>query len=90
MTDAEQDQAVCATRADVTVGDLYRRGGGRVPSAIRAMCAACPVRTPCVEDALRHEGDASRHLRFGIWGGTTPAERHAIAAGRRVPQEVAG
>jgi WhiB family redox-sensing transcriptional regulator len=43
----------------------------------QAVCAACPVRQPCLEFALEHD------LVYGIWGGTTPAERQAwrMAAG---------
>jgi WhiB family transcriptional regulator, redox-sensing transcriptional regulator len=37
----------------------------------KAICAACPVRQPCLEFALEHD------LVHGIWGGTTPAERQA-------------
>ena len=37
-----------------------------------ALCAECPVRTQCLEYALR-----SRETN-GIWGGTTPEERRRI------------
>jgi WhiB family transcriptional regulator, redox-sensing transcriptional regulator len=37
----------------------------------KAICAACPVRRPCLEFALEND------LVYGIWGGTTPAERQA-------------
>lgn len=83
MTDTEQAQAACMAAHDVTVADFYRSGGGRVPSALRALCESCPVRNACLEDALQHEGDAPRHLRFGVWAGTTPAERHTLALKRR-------
>jgi WhiB family redox-sensing transcriptional regulator len=38
-----------------------------------AVCATCPVRAECLEQALRD------HERDGIWGGTTPEERRRIA-----------
>ena len=84
MTETEQAQAACAAAHAVAVDDFYRAGGGRVPRAIRALCESCPVRAACLEDALQHEGDAPRHLRFGVWAGTTPAERHTLALTRRV------
>jgi WhiB family redox-sensing transcriptional regulator len=37
-----------------------------------ALCATCPVRAQCLEDALRN-----REI-YGIWGGTTPEERRRI------------
>ena len=38
-----------------------------------AVCATCPVRAQCLEQALR-DGE-----RDGIWGGATPEERRRIA-----------
>lgn len=89
MTDAEQASAACAARDDVSIDHLYRSGAGRCPARVRAMCSACSVQAACLEDALRIEGDAPRHLRFGIWGGTVPAERHALALARRAAKAVA-
>ena len=43
----------------------------------KAICAACPVQTTCLEHAL-----ASRE-REGIWGGTTERERRRIHRQRR-------
>lgn len=34
-----------------------------------ALCAVCPVRAQCLNDAL------VRHDRYGIWGGTSEEER---------------
>ena len=42
---------------------------GQTADLARVICAACEVRTPCLEDALSH------HERFGIWGGTTERQR---------------
>ena len=54
------------------------RALGQIAKA-KAVCAVCPVRQPCLEFALEHD------LGYGIWGGTTPAERQArrMAAGPR-------
>lgn len=38
---------------------------------MRAICAACPVIAPCLEEALRHD-------EHGFWGGLTEAERAQI------------
>ncbi len=37
--------------------------------AAKAICATCPVKTPCAAYALQH------HERYGIWGGLTESER---------------
>jgi WhiB family redox-sensing transcriptional regulator len=42
----------------------------------KRICQACPVRQPCLDWALRYS------MAFGIWGGTTEADRGAI---RRAP-----
>ena len=41
----------------------------------KAICADCPVRLLCLEDAIE------RGEQHGIWGGLTPAERHTMTAG---------
>ena len=38
----------------------------------KSICEACPVRKECLETALRNEEP------YGIWGGYTPSERHAL------------
>lgn len=38
----------------------------------KQLCRSCPVRTPCLDFALRHG------LAFGIWGGTTGEERRVM------------
>jgi len=43
-----------------------------------AVCAACPVRGECLELALRN-WTVGQH---GVWGGTVPAEREKLRAGR--------
>jgi WhiB family transcriptional regulator, redox-sensing transcriptional regulator len=59
-------------------------GGGAVRvSRAKAICARCAIRRQCLDYALV---SAEPH---GIWGGTTEDERRAIAAHRRLPQQVA-
>jgi WhiB family redox-sensing transcriptional regulator len=43
----------------------------------KAICATCPVRTPCLEHAL-----AVRE-KFGVWGGMTERERRRALRQRR-------
>lgn len=43
----------------------------------KAICRRCPIINTCLAYAVVHE------LEFGIFGGTDPAERRAIAAGRQ-------
>lgn len=35
----------------------------------QAVCASCPVRTPCLTFAL------NTNVSYGVWGGTEPKER---------------
>ncbi|WP_308282989.1 WhiB family transcriptional regulator [Pseudonocardia nigra] len=49
-------------------------------AAAKRVCADCPVRGECLADVLAAE-DPSR--RWGISGGTTPAERSALFAVQR-------
>jgi WhiB family redox-sensing transcriptional regulator len=44
----------------------------------KAVCARCPVREQCLDQAYRAE-DTSR---YGIYGGLTPAERAQLARPR--------
>lgn len=50
--------------------------GGSVKEG-KAICAACPVRQPCLDFALRNDE------RFGIWGGHSERERRQIRQQRR-------
>lgn len=62
-----------------TGGGRYRKDAFDAP---REICAVCPVRTPCLDDALRWE--ASRGVqRVGFVGGMSPEERAREAARRQ-------
>lgn len=52
--------------------------GANVPKVRRAResCLVCPDRVPCREFGIAHAID------HGVWGGTTPDERRAIARAR--------
>ncbi len=49
----------------------------------KTVCAACPVRAVCLERALVEEGDVIVRMRFGVRGGTLPAERARFRRARR-------
>lgn len=66
------DDALCAQ----TDPDLFFPEKGGSTRAPKAVCAACPTRTACLDYALDN-GE-----RYGVWGGMTPAERAAILRDR--------
>lgn len=41
----------------------------------RAICMSCPVRIPCLHEALKEEQGLSSRWRHGLRGGLTPIER---------------
>jgi WhiB family redox-sensing transcriptional regulator len=47
----------------------------------RKICATCPVKSPCLEYALRNRID------HGVWGGTSERERRRIARQRRLARQ---
>jgi WhiB family redox-sensing transcriptional regulator len=50
----------------------------------QAVCAGCPVRTPCLEYALVYRVDD------GVWGGTSERQRKRILRRRRAMASGAG
>jgi WhiB family transcriptional regulator, redox-sensing transcriptional regulator len=56
----------------VTAGDVgfFSDRGSNLPA--KRVCALCPVRDDCLGYALELEID------YGVWGGTTPAERKRL------------
>lgn len=69
--------------------DLFFPSMGTSSNAIELkmifkMCGDCPVREQCLEAALAMEGDCGRNMRHGLWGGTTPEQRHRMVKSRRV------
>ncbi len=55
------------------------RISGRYAEA-RLVCAACPVRTACLDWAILNR------LPAGLWGGLTPSERHDESSRRGYPR----
>jgi WhiB family redox-sensing transcriptional regulator len=67
-----QDASLCS-QTDPEA--FFPEKGGSVREAKR-VCAACPVRTECLEYALEHREP------FGIFGGKTERQRRAILVDR--------
>lgn len=69
-----QDSSVCAQ----TDPDAFfiEKGGSYEPA--RQVCSRCVVKTNCLEKAMTDEGDLSADHRFGMFGGLTPKQRHAL------------
>jgi hypothetical protein len=47
---------------------------------IRSVCVPCVVRMRCLREAMAIEGIARGAPRYGVWGGTTAADRKRLAA----------
>jgi hypothetical protein len=76
------EQGVCST-SGLSPDDWYPAsaptGAARREAANAiAVCSGCRVREECLELALRNWA-VGRH---GVWGGTVPAERERLRAGR--------
>jgi WhiB family redox-sensing transcriptional regulator len=55
--------------------DLFFPGRGESAEPARGVCAACPVRQPCLDYAL------TNRITHGVWGGLTERERRAPRSG---------
>ncbi|NUP19045.1 MAG: WhiB family transcriptional regulator [Streptomyces sp.] len=56
----------------------------------RAMCAACPVKDPCLAAALQEEGSDPPSHRAGIRGGLNPVERATLSGYKRPTTSTGG
>lgn len=72
-------QAACRGEPEET---FFPQSGGPVYRQARQICARCPVRRECLDDALRVELPS---LRFGMRAGLTPDERDAVGRGEITP-----
>ena len=52
--------------------DVFFPGRGQSAGPARQVCAACPVRQPCLDYAI------SNRISHGVWGGLTGRERRAL------------
>ncbi|MDX6353219.1 MAG: WhiB family transcriptional regulator, redox-sensing transcriptional regulator [Streptomyces sp.] len=68
-----QEQAACRTEDPELFFPVGQSGSAKLQvRRAQEICAGCPVRQPCLRDALSG-GDVS-----GVWGGTTEDERRAM------------
>lgn len=51
------------------------------------LCAGCPIIEACLSAAMETEGDLTARNRYGIWGGTTPKMRAAMAVSGRACEQ---
>lgn len=58
-------------------GEAFFPEDGASPRAAKRLCEACPMRRACYEYALPISD------LYGVWAGTTQAEREGIRQGRR-------
>ncbi len=64
-----RDRALCAE----TDPEAFFPEAGASAAVARRVCAACPVRTECLTDALnRHD------VSYGVLGGLTPNQRRDL------------
>ncbi|MFI0434084.1 MAG: WhiB family transcriptional regulator [Candidatus Nanopelagicales bacterium] len=47
-------------------------------AAARTICAQCPVRDQCLQEAMTEESGHGAHARHGMRGGLSPSERYRL------------
>jgi hypothetical protein len=52
--------------------EVFFPGRGETAGPARRVCAACPVRQPCLDYAI------TNRIAYGVWGGLTERERRAL------------
>jgi WhiB family redox-sensing transcriptional regulator len=63
-----RDEAACKNKG---IAQWFARKNTPEHNAAMAICASCPVRSQCLQEAQRHE----ENLRYGVFGGVAPADR---------------
>ncbi|HJT02100.1 MAG TPA: WhiB family transcriptional regulator [Pseudonocardiaceae bacterium] len=63
-------RAACRGRSDIE----WQGDGRGWEHEAKAVCAGCPVRARCLQDAIENR-------EFGVWGGTTETERDRLRRG---------
>jgi WhiB family redox-sensing transcriptional regulator len=66
-------EALCAQ----TDPEVFFPEKGESSTPAKQICAGCPVRAECLQDAL------DRDERFGVWGAQTARERDRLRRGAR-------
>ena len=82
---ASTEWMVDAACRDMGPDLFYPEVGGKAAQA-KAVCRRCKVRLECLEFALQW---GSSPYDQGVWGGSTPDERHKIRVSRRRRQQSA-
>lgn len=75
LTNQAHRAACHDTDPDVFYDDTRR------PEA-RGICRGCPMALDCLEVALAAEGGATAKTRYGVFAGTTPAQRRRMYENR--------
>ena len=65
-----EDWARAASCRQLKPDNLFVKGAEQ--NKAKLVCAACPVRTECLAEALDNE------IEWGVWGGMTERERRAL------------
>jgi WhiB family redox-sensing transcriptional regulator len=65
-----EDWTIAAACRGMDPDELFVQGAAQ--NRAKTVCAACPVRTECLADAL------DNRVEFGVWGGMTERERRAL------------
>ena len=65
-----EDWTIAAACRGMDPDELFVQGASQ--NRAKTICAACPVRTECLADAL------DNRVEFGVWGGMTERERRAL------------
>lgn len=71
MSGEWRDSAACA---GVDTALFFPDGGQHSGAHGKAICARCPVKADCLDYAMSQPGE---HV-WGIWGGTTAADRREM------------
>lgn len=80
-------RAACrGTDPDLFFPSGYTRNYDQQIEDAKDICSTCPVKQSCLESAMTIEGSRRSEFRYGVQGGTTPAERHALYERRRKAQ----
>lgn len=78
-------QALCARPDMADYRETFFPHPGETAKAnlAKQICAACPVRAACLEDALRVEAGRGHENRHGVRGGLSAKQRYARYTTRR-------
>lgn len=75
MTGSWRDNALCQ---QIATTETFYPGKGESARAAKQVCSMCPVKAPCLSEALA-TAEVNDH---GIWGGTSAFERRKLRRGQ--------